>query len=416
MTYSFDIILKLKFMKIKNTLKPRFLTISFMLITTIISAQWTPISNGLPALTTIGVANLRDTLFTAVKNHGVYYSVNNGDNWIAWKHNNKITNTNITKFEGLTVFPPNIEGNYFSLYGNSMFDFYFSQGGGAAFFNYNTPNEDINTSIKDDIEGIEYHFVGTNNGVYYSIDDKQTWIKSTGFTGDALIVNDLNITEYKDDSKAIFASTNKGIYKSTDKGATFTLFTNGIVENLKVYNQNFLVTTSNGVYFYRTDDDKYHLLAASGDYRTSVLEYQNLISYAFGNGSAIKIDLQTLVVENISQVNLTGGTINSVTHIKDFLFICTDNGGVFRINRETSLSVNDSKLNSISFSAFPNPSNGKFTLTTNQPAVFELYSIRGKLLKSLYVNTQESYDFKLASGIYFLRKKGTKIMKKIIFN
>ncbi|PWG04470.1 T9SS type A sorting domain-containing protein [Polaribacter aquimarinus] len=403
-------------MKTKITFKTFLASLIMMLMICKTFAQWTSVSNGLPALTTVGVANVRDTLFTAVKNHGIYYSVNNGDNWTAWKNNSRLTSKNFNKMEGLPIFSTSAGGNYFYVYGENQMDFYFSQGDGSALVNYNNPSGIINSWMKIEDENTEYDVVATNNGIYYSTDDKKTWTQSSGISGDALVVNDLNLITYKDNSEAIFASTNKGIYKSEDFGKTFTLFTTGITENIVVYNQNFIVTTSSGIYFHRNDDDKYFPLILTGNYRTSVMSYTDLTAYAFGNGTAKKINLQTAAVENLNLTNVSGGIINSATYIKEFLFICTDNGGVFRINRQTGLSVNDSKLNSISFTAFPNPSDGKLTLTTNQPATFELYSVKGKLIKSLQVNKQESYHLKLASGIYFLRKKGTKIIKKIIFN
>lgn len=403
-------------MKTKITFKMYVTSLIMILMMSTTYAQWTPVSNGLPALTTVGVANVRDTLFTAVKNHGIYYSVNNGDNWTAWKNNSKLTSTNFNQFEGLPIFSTSAGGNYFYVYGDNQLDFYFSQGNGAAFLNYNHPSGVINSWVKIEDENTEYDVVATNNGIYYSIDDKKTWTQSSGITGDALVVNDLNLTSYDDNSEALFASTNKGIYKSVDFGKTFTLFTNGITENIIVYNQNFIVSTSSGIYFHRNDDDKYLPIITTGNYRTAVTDYQGLVAYAFGDGNAKKINLQTAATDDMNLNNVTGGIINSTTIIKEFLFICTDNGGVFRINRQTGLSVNDAKLNSISFAAYPNPSNGKLTLTTSKPATFELYSIKGKLIKSLYVTKQESFNFKLASGIYFLRKKGTKITKKIIFN
>ena len=198
-------------MKTKITFKMYVTSLIMILMMSTTYAQWTPVSNGLPALTTVGVANVRDTLFTAVKNHGIYYSVNNGDNWTAWKNNSKLTSTNFNQFEGLPIFSTSAGGNYFYVYGDNQLDFYFSQGNGSAFLNYNHPSGIINSWVKIEDENTEYDVVATNNGIYYSIDDKKTWTQSSGITGDALVVNDLNLTSYDDNSEALFASTNKGM-------------------------------------------------------------------------------------------------------------------------------------------------------------------------------------------------------------
>lgn len=401
-------------MKTKFTIKTSLFTLFIMSITTNLSAQWDPVNNGLPASTTVGLANVRDTLFTAVKNHGVYYSVNNGDNWTAWKNNSNLTSTNFNKLEGLPIFSTTGGGNFFYVYGDNQLDFYFSQGNGSALLKYNHPNGTINSWMKIEDENVEYDVVATNNGIFYSTDDKKTWTKSSGISGDALVVNDLNLIEYKDDSEALFASTNKGVYKSLNNGKTFTLFTNGLTENIIVYNQNFLVTTSSGIYFHRNDDDKYLPLTLTGNYRTSVMDYQNFVAYAFGDGTAKKIDLQTAAVDDLNLTNVTGGTINSCTYINDFLFICTDNGGVFRINRQTSLSVDQISNQKIAFDAYPNPAINNLTITTTEPSVLDLYSIQGKLIRSFKVEKLASFNLDLASGVYLLRNEKTNSIKKII--
>ena len=413
-TCNFDYNPKSTTMKTKITTKNSLLSLILMLIATNISAQWTTVNNGLPATSMVGLANVRDTLFTAVKNHGVYYSVNNGDNWTAFKHNSKLATTNITKMEGLATFPTAGGGLFLNIYGQSMFDFYFSQGQGSAYLNYNVPNQIINSWVKEEDNGNEYDFVATNNGVYYSTDDKKTWTQSSGLTGDALTINHLNIAEYDDDSIAIFASTNNGVYKSTDMGVNFSLFTNGISADIKVYNQNLLVATSKGMYTYNSDNDAYTSFITDGDFRTSVLDYSTFVAYAFGDGIAKRINLANSAIEDITQSNITGGVIISTTYVKDFLFICTENGGVFRIPRANVLATNKYTMNKNNFEVYPNPSNGKITIKTDAKSNFEIYSITGKLLQTFKVKNTYSQNLNLSSGIYFVKNKNTHQIQKLL--
>jgi hypothetical protein len=415
-------------MKTKITFKIQILAITFMLIAISTSAQWTPVNNGLPSKNVTGVANVLDTLFTAVKGHGLYYSVNNGDNWNEWNKNNRLQNKDITKLQSLAIVPQNGVQKFFIIYGPSMLHFYLSDtdgngNSGSKLINFSIPNSDINFAIPNETinsylfnekDNVESKYIATNNGVYYSING-QNWTASSGFSGDALVVNDITLAEYDDDSEAILASTNKGVYKSTDKGVSFSLFTKGIIEDIIVYNQDLFTTTSNGMYVYNTDDDKYTPYITSGDFRNSLLDYSTLTGYLFGNGVVKKMNLQTAVIEDVPQTNLTGGIIKGSTMVKDYLYVHTETGGVFRMPKNGSLKVKSEEFLENAFSTYPNPTNGNFTIKTKEPATFQLYSIKGKIIKTFNVKTELSNSMKLSSGIYFLKKKGTQSVKKIIF-
>lgn len=414
-------------MKSKTTFKNKLFGILFTLITCTTIAQWTAVNNGLPSKNVTGVANVLDTLFTAVKDHGIYYSVNNGDNWTEWDKNNRLQNKNITKLQGLAIIPQNVTPKFFVIYGPSMLHFYLSDtdgngNSGSVLLNYSIPNSDINFPIPnatinsyifDEDNDVKYKYIATNSGVYYSIDG-QNWTASSGFSGDALIVNDITTVDYDDDSEALLASTNKGVYKSTDKGVSFSLFTNGIPEDIIVYNQDLFTTTSNGMYVYSADGDKYTAYIASGDFRTSLLDYVNLNGFVFGDGTAKKMNLQTAVIEDMSQTNLTGGIIKGSTMVKEYLFVHTETGGVFRMPKNGNLSTK-SYLEE-TFTVYPNPNNGNFLIKTKEPTNFDLYSLEGKLIKSFTVTRESNLNFNLVSGIYLLKDKKSKSVKKLIFD
>lgn len=394
--------------------------LGFSLLTTVISsAQWTEVNNDLPSTTATGLANVRDTLFVAIKSHGIFFTVNNGDNWTEWKNNSKLTSKEITNFHGLEIFPTAAGGNNFIATGPSMVNTYTSISGGgdltaSVFKSYSVPEESINVYLEDGQDDIEYHFIGTNNGVYYSTDE-QTWTASNGLSGDALMVNDIYVQEYDDESRAVFALTKGGIYKSVDWGKNFTAFTNGISSNTEAYDQTILVGTSQGLYFFSKDSDTYSPFIPSGEYRTSVIDYGKLTAYAFGNNVGSKITMSTGQSEPLSLENVTGGTINSCMYVKDYLFICTDNGGVFRMPIGDNLGVGDfNEVPAIEFSVAPNPSNGNFVITVGEPITVELYGANGIFIASYELNNTLEINENLAPGLYFLKQKGSSNTKKVI--
>ena len=410
-------------MKLKITLQKTFTLVFTLIVYFNLNAQWTPVNSGLPSTETVGLANVRDTLFTAVKNHGVYYSVNNGDNWTAWKHNDQLTSKNITKLEGLSTFPTTAGGNHLLIYGPSMLHYYVSvagadgvTGGGYKLTNFMPPNQEIYAWSQEKDNGVETNFIGTNNGFYRKVDNGN-WTQATGLSGNGLIVNGIHFQEYDDDSKAVFAFTNDGVYKSTDLGVSFSAFRNGINADVKVYENNIFVATNSGMYTYNNNDDKFNSFIATGDFRTSIVEYSTFIGYVFGDGIAKKVNLMNSAIEDISQTNITGGIIIDSSQIKDYLFICTESGGVFRILKSnTSLGLENNSLDHISFKTYPNPSNGSFTIETKKPVITELYNMNGRLVKSFKVNSTQKINLNLASGMYLIKERGKNGMKKIIIN
>lgn len=287
---------------------------------------------------------------------------------------------------------------------------------GSTLLTIPVPAETINTWINEsnlNNTDTEYYFIGTNNGVYYSTDDGANWTKSTGLTGDALLVNDINLYDYDDDTEKVFISTNNGVYFSNDNGVSFVPHTNGITSGIKVYDQTLFVPTSNGVYYYDDETDSYISFISEGDFRTTILNYGTFIAYAFGNGVAKKINLTNSVITDLSQENITGGKIISATLANEYIFITTENGGVFRMPQNTLSTDNFTTVNEY-FNVYPNPSNGQITINTKNPSSFDLFSIKGNHLKSFKVENTESFSLNLASGVYLIKEKNTHIVKRLV--
>jgi len=67
------------------------------------------------------------------------------------------------------------------------------------------------------------------------------------------------------------------------------------------------------------------------------------------------------------------------------------------------------------FSVYPNPSNGTFTLLTEQGGVFEIVDITGRLLNTYTIrNHTATIHTNLPTGIYFIREKASGKMQKLI--
>lgn len=67
----------------------------------------------------------------------------------------------------------------------------------------------------------------------------------------------------------------------------------------------------------------------------------------------------------------------------------------------TNLGLNAPSLSNIS--VFPNPSNGAFTISTNDTFTLEIFDVLGKKLETKTITSTTQIDHNLTSGTYFLR-------------
>jgi hypothetical protein len=67
------------------------------------------------------------------------------------------------------------------------------------------------------------------------------------------------------------------------------------------------------------------------------------------------------------------------------------------------------------FSVYPNPSNGTFTLQTEQGGVFEILDLTGRILNTYTIrNHTETIHTNVPTGIYFIREKASGATQKLI--
>lgn len=396
------------------------------------SAQWTAVNNGLPATTARGVGNVRDTLFTAIDGHGIYYSVNSGTNWAAWKNNSKLPSKEISKLfrVAATKTLADIGDNgEFLVLGKDMFTRYVSMGNStttqSAYINYNVPTGVKVTAWLEEENPHTYH-IGTTDGIYYyhvpegsSVNfATMTFTKATGVSG---MINNLTIYEHDDDSETIIASTDKGLYKSRDYGKTYTAFTGiAVTSEMKTYEHSMVLATSNGIFFQQEEDNviTYSPFIATGDYRTVFSDMDmsagKMHLYCFGNNIATKIDFAAGNTE-LSIEGITGGAITSSTIVGNYLFVSTDNGGVFRMALDGGLGIADfNQAPEAQFTVSPNPSTGDFKITSEKPVSVQLLDLTGKLIQTYSVNESADIKENLTPGLYILKDATNGGAKKLI--
>ncbi|WP_133242676.1 T9SS type A sorting domain-containing protein [Flavobacterium psychrotolerans] len=389
------------------------LTALVLLFTNTIFAQWTAVNNGLPALTTRGVANLKDTLVTAVKDKGIFYSVNNGDTWSSWKFNAKLPNYSFNNVYGAGVkMAATGGGPFLSFTGQSMFSYYEH---GIPLSNVPVAalsNQNIKCWIKRENPGVLY--LGTNGGGVFYNPNNAGYSQSTGLTGGGNNINYISFLDGPNKTEIDVVATDNGVYRTDDFGKTYVPFNPGFTAPIRVYQIGLFTLTENGLFYFNKDTQTFMPLKPGGDYRTSFTDMVALNSYFFGNGVGTKMNLSNFQIDDLSLDGITGGAITSTTLVGDYIFVCTENGGVFR-KALVNLGVNDFNQSKVAkFSVFPNPSNGEFKITSENPIQVQLIDLTGKIINSYRVENSATIKETLSSGIYLLKDSTNGGVKKMI--
>jgi hypothetical protein len=384
-------------------MKKSFTLVVFVLFfTSTMFAQWTAVNNGLPALTTRGVANLKDTLITAVKDKGVFYSVNNGDTWSSWKFNSKLPNFSFNNVYGAGVkMAATGGGPFLSFTGQSMFSYY-EHGKPLS----NVPvaalsNQNIKCWIKRENPGVLY--LGTDGGGVFYNPNNAGYSQSTGLTGGGNNINHISFLEGPSKTEIDVVATDNGVYRTNDFGKTYIAFNPGFTAPIRVNQIGLFTLTENGLFYFNKDTQTFMPLKAGGDYRIVFTDMVSLNSYFFGNGVAARMNLQTFQIDDLSLNGITGGVITSTTLVGDYIFVCTESGGVFR-KKIANLGIDDFKISKVvKFKVYPNPSNGEFIITSEIPIQVQLTDLTGKIINSYRIENSSTIKETLSSGIYLLK-------------
>ncbi|MCK6639746.1 MAG: T9SS type A sorting domain-containing protein [Bacteroidia bacterium] len=85
--------------------------------------------------------------------------------------------------------------------------------------------------------------------------------------------------------------------------------------------------------------------------------------------------------------------------------------GTINVDLCTGIAAQDQRT----FSLYPNPSKGQFTILSEQGRTFELLDVSGKVIRVITIqNTQESVHVDIAPGLYFLRDVQSGSTQKLI--
>lgn len=409
-------------MKTKITLHLIILLISNFAI-----GQWTAVNNGLPAITSRGIAKVNNKLFTAISGHGIYYSDDLGLSWKIWGRSSEITGTNYHRIIGHDFDLSGQGSVFFSLSGDNTIAYFEDQPSNANSLS-NVPLTGLSGNalqvkswMKNDGQNI--FLAGTASGFYYTPN-----IGTTPLTLAAGLPNNIKINTCQltgDSNEFTFVGTDSGLYRSLDNGKNFTANnTFGLANPLRInYMSGLFTLTERGIYLFKKNSNTFDELTNSGvnrtqnigDYKAYTYNPSNGKIYFFGNNIGSSLNLSgPIQLDNFSLNGIVDKDIIGTTVTDEYLFVSTVTSGIYRIKIST-LGVTDFKnLNQKKFNVWPNPSNGQFTISSNDATSIQLFDINGKLIQTYSVDQDKEIKTTLESGIYLLKDAQKGEIQKLI--
>lgn len=157
------------------------------------------------------------------------------------------------------------------------------------------------------------NYYDSNYGIYKTINGGQTWFASNTGIGDAMAVE---ILISPNNHNTILAATNKGIWKSNDAGATWTLKTNGTFRDMvyKPGSNSIVYAVSNNQFFKSTNDGDTWTVIASA---TPVA----------GNGGRIAVSEANPAMVYVGFVGSNNATKGGI------IYQSTDSGATFTLKK-----------------------------------------------------------------------------------
>lgn len=264
-------------------------------------------------------------------------------------------------------------------------------------------------------------FAGTNNGVYISFDNGNTWGNSnTGLPAST------GVRAFLPDGTMLFAGLmGHGVYLSMDQGNSWAARNDGIASLyiISMIKKDSIIFVGSNAGVYRSSDN--------GDHWSKVvnglgsLTINALINIADGILAGTQNGLFLSRNNGDTWINVSNGltdlNVQAVTVIDDLVFVGTANAGVWTNSLSVLLGMSKHE-HPCSFICFPNPVDDILTVKSTIPGfgfkLIQVYDHLGELVMELNNKGQDHFALDVTSlppGLYFLRVQGERIIQSKMF-
>ncbi len=310
-------------------MKYLILFLSFIFLSNFVYTQWVqtngPGGPGIQALAMVG-----GNIFAGTWEDGIFISKNNGSSWSA-------VNNGLPK---MFLFITDLAVNDTELYAaaGAGYGIYCSTDYGA---NWHVINNGLSTANISSFAFLgENIFVGTDKGVFHSIDHGNNWIETNDIG-----LSDKSIRILAVSNTKLFAGTKHGVFLSTDKGTNWIEVNNGLDEKsvwvLFAQDNNLFAGTEDGI-FLSTNNGNNWIETSSGLTNKFIYEIkgndsklyvitQDGVSFSTNNGKSWTpiVNNNELSSKNVLSIALNATNIFVGTYHSG-VFVSSDNGQMWK--------------------------------------------------------------------------------------
>lgn len=359
----------------------KFIIISFFLIGNIASAQnWIQSSGIANKIVRTLIPYNGDTLLAGVDNEGIFISYDNGINWNQFALNGQ------TVYSIIKVDTSIIAGTY----GN---DIYKSSINNIFWQNIPIANLVISKLAINNDTLFASAYPGPGGGIYYSINNGNTWASFPSIPTNASLDIDFN------SHGRIFAATPVGSYYSTNQSPWVQTTGFGITTRTVKYigNDSLIYGTDSGIFLSTNNGGSAQKLIGITQGSVFYINDTIYIAPVFGGNGLFYLPN---ITSNELSLNLNK-QIYSLINSKGKLIAGTDYGVYILSDFPTNIIE---KSFSDELRVFPNPVSNKLFLENFNDENFnvEIYSLEGQLILKEISNNSINTS-KIKPGIYFYK-------------